>query len=176
MKKMHNFTPVRLPTEPGYLEYRAAIAAIRRWAGPHVHFGPADQFVTGEHDELLLHELVVASICALELVPSEAYGCTLDYTAETPSNAATSDTGGVEALQLHIRVEPEAVIRIVGASVVERGSSEKPCWRFHLTAQARELSIAAFLEENGVDPGVDVLALANAVEAEGARLAARARA
>ena len=174
MKTMHNFTSVRLPTDPDDPDYRAAIAAIRQWAGPHVHFGTADRFVTGEHEELLLHELVVASICALELVPSEAYGCTLDYTAETPSDAATSDTGGVEALQLHMRVEPGAVIRIVGASVVERSSSEEPGWCFRLTPQARELSIATFLDNHGVDPGVDVFTLANAIEAEGARLAALA--
>lgn len=176
MRKMTTFTPVRLPTDPGNPEYRAAIEAIRLWAGPHVHFGAADQFVTGEHEELLLHELVVASICALKLVPSEAYGSTLTYTAETPSDAATSDTGAVEALQLHMRVKPGAVIQIVGVSVVERGSSEEPDWCFRLTAQAHELSIATFLDDNGVDPGVDVLTLANAIETEGARQAALARA
>ena len=174
MKTMHNFTSVRLPTDPGNPEYRAAIEAIRQWAGPHVHFGTAEKFLTGEHEELLLHELVVASIDALKLVPSEAYGCTIDYTAETPSDAATSDNGGVEALQLHMRVEPGAVIRIVGASVVERGSSEEPGWCFSLTPQARELSSATFFENNGVDPGVDVFTLANAIEAEGDRLAALA--
>lgn len=174
MKKMHNFTSVRLPTDPDDPDYRAAIAAIRRWAGPHVHFGTADQFVAGEHEELLLHELVVTSICALELVPSEAYGCTLDYTAENPSDAVTSDTAGVEALQLHMRIKPCGVIWIEGASVVERGSSTEPGWCFRLTPQARELSIATFLKKNGVDPGVDVWTLANAIEDEGARQAARA--
>jgi hypothetical protein len=176
MKKMTTFNPVWLPTDPDDPDYRAAIAEIRRWAGPHVHFGTADQLVTGEHEELLLHELVVASICALKLVPSEAYGSTLTYTAETPYDAATSDTGAVEALQLHMRVEPGAVIQIVGVSVVERGSSEGPDWCFRLTAPAHELSIATFLDDNGVDPGVDVLTLANAIEDEGARQAALARA
>ena len=176
MKKMHNFTCVKLPTDPDDPDYRAAIAEIRRWAGPHVHFGAADQLVTGEHEELLLHELVVASICALKLVPSEAYGSTLVYTAENPSDAVTSDTGGVEALQLHMRVEPGAVIQIEDVSVVERASSKEPSWCFQLTPQARKLSVATFLDNNGVDPGVDVLTLANAIEAEGARQAALAHA
>lgn len=176
MRKMHNFTPVWLPKDPSNPEYRAAIAAIRQWAGPHVHFGTADRFLTGKHDEFLLHELVVASICAHELVPSEAYGCTLVYTAENPADAAASDTGNVEALQLHMCVEPGAVIKIVGVSVVERGSSEGPDWCFHLTPRARKLSIATFFKNNGVDPGVDILTLASAIEDEGARQAALARA
>jgi hypothetical protein len=176
MKKMTTFTPVRLPTAPDNPDYRATIAAIRQWAGPRVHFGAADQLVTGEHEELLLHELVVARICALKLVPSEAYGSTLTYTAETPSDAATPDTGAVEALQLHMRVEPGAVIQIVGVSVVERGISEEPDWCFRLTSKAHDLSIATFLDDNGVDPGVDVLTLANAIETEGARQAVLAHA
>lgn len=174
MRTMTTFTPVRLPKDPGNPEYRAAIAAIRRWAGPHVNFGTVDQFVTGEHEELLLHENVVARICALELVPSEAYGCTLVYTAENPSGAATSDTGSVEALQLHMCIKPGGVFWIEGASIVERGSSQGSGWCFHLTPQARELSIAAFFEKNGVAPGVDVWTLVNAIEDEGRRLAARA--
>ena len=75
-----------------------------------------------------------------------------------------------------MRVEPRAVIQIVGVSVVERARSEEPDWYFRLTAQARELSIATFLNNNGVDPGVDVLTLANAIEAQGDRQAALARA
>jgi hypothetical protein len=176
VKKMTNFTPVRLPSDADDPLYLQAIKEVRLWAGPHVHFGTADRFLTGKHDAFLLHELVVAGICAHELVPSEAYGCTLVYTAENPADAAVPDTGNVEALQLHMRIEPGAVIKIVGVSVVERDSSEGPGWCFQLTPRARKLSIATFFENNGVDPGVDVFTLANDIEAEGDRQAALARA
>ena len=174
MKTMHNFTSVRLPTDPDDPDYRAAIAAIRRWAGPHVHFGTAEVFAVGKENVMMLHEQVGDRFIALHLTLSEAYGSTLSYTAETPSDTVRSDTGWVEALRLEMRIEPGEVIRIVGASVVETVCSQVAEWTVDLTRQARKLGTAAFLKTNGVDPGLDVIALADAIEAEGDRLAALA--
>lgn len=70
-----------------------------------------------------------------------------------------------------MRVDPASIILITGLSAVKANPLGKPEWHVQLTPQARELAIASFLESNGVDPGVDVWALVNAIEAEGDRLA-----
>jgi hypothetical protein len=151
------------------------IEAFRRWAGSHVHLGAVGVFAAGEEGELLLHERAVDRICALHLVPSEAYGTTLSYTAEAPTNAVVPDTGVVEVLQVHMRVDPGSVIWVTGMAIVERigfsvMSLTGNAWRIQLTPIARKLAIAMFLEDNGVDPGLDVSALSDAVEVEGKRL------
>jgi hypothetical protein len=174
MRKMSTFTPILLTTDSVDPDYLAAIAAARRWAGPHVHFGAADQFVTGEENEFLLHELVIKRFESLDLVATEMYGCSFTYTAETSSATRGSGSGSVEALRMHMSIEPLGFIWITGMSVVERDSSLEPEWEFQLTPQARELATAAFFKKNGVNPGLDIMAFAGTVEAEGRRLAARA--
>lgn len=172
MRTMPNFVSVRLPSDPGAPDYQAAIAAFRQWAGPTVCLGTADHFVTGKEGELLLHELLLKRIEALHLTPSEMYGCTLFYIAETPSDAVRSDTGWVEALRMDMRIDPGEIIWVTGMSVVERVRSEVAEWKFQLTPQVRELAIASFFVENGVDPGLDYDELANFAESEAARMAA----
>lgn len=176
MRTMPNFAPVRLPSDPGAPDYRAAIAAFRQWAGPHVYLGEAGKFVTGKEDELLLYELAVDHIIAMHLTVSEMYGSTLSYTAKPQVDAIPSSAGFVEVIKVHMRFDPEAVIWITGLSVVKEDPSGKPAWQFQLTREARKLAIASFLEAKGVDTGLDVAALASIVEDEGRRLTALAKA
>jgi hypothetical protein len=174
MRHMPNFTPVRLPSAPKDADYRKVIGAFRQWAGPHVYLGEAGKFVAGKEGELLLHELAVDHIIALHMTVREMYGSTLSYTAKAPDGAIPSSAGFVEVIKVHMRVDPGSVIWITGLSAEKENPSGRLEWLFQLTPQARELAIASFLESNGVDPGVDVRALVNAVEAEGDRLAALA--
>lgn len=170
-RHMRNFTPIQLRSAPDDPDYHKAIKAFRRWAGPHVHVGEAGVFAAGKEGELILRELVVNRICALHLVPSELYGCAMSYTAETPASAVRSNAGIVEALKLHMRVDTGSAIWITGMAIVERESSEAAEWQFQLTPQARQLAVASFLNKNGVNPEVEINALAEAVEKEGRRLA-----
>lgn len=172
MRTMPNFVSVRLPSDPGAPDYRAAIEAFRQWAGPHVYLGAAGMFATGKEGDFLLYEIAVDKIIALYLTLSEMYGSTLSYTAEPSIEAIPSSAGLVEVIKVHMRIDPEAVIWVTGLSVVKEDSLGKPAWQFQLTREARKLAIASFLEANGVDPELDVAALSAIVEGEGRRLAA----
>lgn len=176
MRKMTPFTPVRLPRDIDNPSYLQAIKAFRRWAGPHVYLGEAGVIATGKEGELVLYELTINHITSLNLNVGEMHGATLSYTAKAPADATASSAGFVEVIRVHMRVDPGSAIWITGLSAVKEDPPGKSEWRVQLTPQARKLAIAIFLASNGVDPGVDVFALANAVEAEENRLAALTRA
>jgi hypothetical protein len=170
MRKMPNFTPIMLPKSPQDPDYRKAIKTFHEWAGSHVHLGKAGLFKAGDSGELILHELVVESICNLHVVPSEIYGSTLSYTAKASANISTSEIE--EVIRVDMRVDPDEIIWITGLSAVNENLSDKIECRFQLSSEAHKLAIGSFLENNGVDPGFDVSALADAIEIEGSRLAA----
>lgn len=176
MRKMPNFTPVRLPTDPLDLAYRNAVMTFKHWAGPHVQLGTAGLFEVGKEDELLLHEEVVERIIALHLTPCKMYGCTASFTAKTTGLMEPSPTVFAEALRIDMRIEPGEVFKLTDMSVVERGVREPVKWEFELTSHARELSIAGHLVANGVDPGVDYDEMVAHAESEALRMAALARA
>jgi hypothetical protein len=172
---MPNFSPVRLPSAPKDPDYRKVIDAFQQWAGPHVHLGEAGKIAAGKVGELVLHELAVDHIIELNLTVREMSGSMLSYTAKAPAAALPSSAGFVEVIRVHMRVDPGSIIWITGLSAVKENPIGKLEWRVQLTPRARELAIVSFLENNGVDTGVDVFALSDAVEAEGDRLAALAR-
>jgi len=171
---MPNFIPILTPSKPGDPDYQKAVVAFQKWARTDVHLGDAGVFAVGEDEELVLHKLTVDHIIALNLTISEMYGSTLTYSAKAPDDAIPSSAGFVEVISIHMRVDPGSVIWITGLSAVKEYPSAQTEWRVQLSPEARVLAIASFLENNGVDPGVDVCALSGAIEAEGDRLAALA--
>jgi hypothetical protein len=172
MRHMPNFIPVRLPYSPSDPDYLKMIKAFRQWAGPNVYLGEIGVSAVDMKGELELRSLVMDKILNLNLAVTEMYGSTLSYTASAPTHAKPSPAGFVEVIRVHMRIDPESKIWITGLSAVKEGHWAKPKWSAQLPPRARELAIVSFLENHGVDPGVDVSALVEAIEAEGRRLAA----
>jgi len=175
MRDMPDFSPIQLPRVTDDQSYRNAIEAFKAWAGPHVQLGLAGVFALGEEGELVIYEHLVGQVSNLCLCMNEMYDCTLSYTAEASSGAVHSDTGRVEGLRLHMRIEPDSVVWITRMEIVELPFVSQNPWHFQLTSEQRKFAVAWFLQGNGVDSGIDVSAMSDAMEAEAARRAKLAR-
>jgi len=174
VKKMTNFTPVRLSSDADDPRYLQAIKAVRLWAGPHVYLGDAG-LLAPERDGLLpLFDLLENRALDLGVCVSDLAGSTMNYTATIPEGEAFSGS-----LRMTMRVDSAGAIWVTAMSIVgpiaqlvpdtERETPghiqiARSKWEFQLSQNAHTLVVAMLLNERGVVQFTDTDRLIEEIE------------
>lgn len=161
MKKMHNFTRVRLPGTVNNPDYFEAIEAVRKWAGPDVYLGDAGLLIPEQEDYLPLFQRLVDRALDLCLSVDELAGSKITYTATVPE-----DLGYSGSLEVTMSADESGEVWVTSMSVIDAvpeitpdAEREIPAhiqlrrskWRFKLSPNARALAEGLMLEERGVE-------------------------
>lgn len=176
MNEMPNFTPIRLPYGADDTSYRQAIDAVRKWAGPDIHFGDAEPLESEREGGLTLSERLCDRTMALGISSSELAGSEMTYTATIPKGVASTGS-----LKVVICADEAGEAWITSISVVSpvpeitpNDESEVPAhiqiarskWNFTFPHKAHTLVVAMLLKQQGVEQDTDTDKLIDLIEAE----------
>jgi len=174
MKKMHNFTRVKLPYDAQDAAYRQAINAVREWAGPDIHFGDVELLEAQQEGGLPLCERLIDRTMGFGISSSELAGSEMTYTATIPKGVASTGS-----LKVVICADEAGEAWITAISVVSPvpeispdAESEIPAhiqrarskWTFQLSENAHALVAAMLLEQHGVKHGTHTAELIERIE------------
>ena len=174
MKKMHHFTPIRLPYDAQDTAYRQAIDAVREWAGPGIYFGDAEVLELAPEGSLPLRERLIDRTMGLGIASAELAGSQVTYTATLPEGVAA-----IGSLKVVVKVDDAGEAWITSISVVRPvheitpdAESEIPAhiqrarskWTFELSENAHALVAAMLLEQHGVKHGTNTAELIERIE------------
>lgn len=165
MKKMHNFTRVRLPGTVNNPDYVQAIEAVRKWAGPNVYLGDAGLLTPEQEDHLPLFQRLADRALDLCLSVDELAGSKITYTATVPEDLGYSGSLEVTMLANEAGEVWVTSISVIGAvpEITPETEREIPAhiqirrsqWRFKLSPNARSLAAGLMLAERGVEHEID---------------------
>ena len=174
MKKMHNFTRVKLPYDAQDAAFRQAFDAVRDWAGPGIYFGDAEDLQPTQEGSLRLRERLIDRTMGIGISSAELAGSQVTYTATIPEGVAATGS-----LKLVITVDDAGEAWLTAVSVVRPvpeitpdDESEIPAhiqvarskWTFKLSENAHALVVAMLLEQHGVKHGANTAALIERIE------------
>ena len=174
MKKMHHFTPIRLPYDAQDTAYRQAIDAVREWAGPGIYFGDAEVLELAPEGSLPLRERLIDRTMGLGIASAELAGSQVTYTATLPEGVAA-----IGSLKVVVKVDDAGEAWITSISVVRPvheitpdAESEIPAhiqrarskWTFELSENAHALVAAMLLEQHGIKHGTNTAELIERIE------------
>lgn len=174
MKKMHDFTRLKLPYDAQDAAYRQAIDAVRDWAGPGIYFGDAEVLEPTQEVALPLRERLIDRAMGLGISSAELAGSRVTYTATVPEGVAATGS-----LKVATTVDDAGEAWVTAISVVRPvpeitpdADSEVPAhiqrarskWSFELSENAHALVVALLLEQHGVKHGTNTAALIELIE------------